>query len=103
MHLQTRIEELYSRETTEFDEEYLRAFDELKAALNEGRIRAADPDGSSLSVWRVNAWVKKGILLGFRIGRVVEMLPNEFQFRDKHTFPVKQIPASQNVRVVPGG
>jgi 2,3,4,5-tetrahydropyridine-2-carboxylate N-succinyltransferase len=51
----------------------------------------------------VNPWVKKGILLGFRIGRIVEIPPAEFQFRDKHTFPLKQIPRNQNVRVVPGG
>jgi 2,3,4,5-tetrahydropyridine-2-carboxylate N-succinyltransferase len=51
----------------------------------------------------VNPWVKKGILLGFRIGRVAEMGPAGFQFRDKHTFPLKEIPRNQNVRVVPGG
>jgi 2,3,4,5-tetrahydropyridine-2-carboxylate N-succinyltransferase len=118
MELQTQIEELYAREAMEFGEEYFRAFDEFKAALNEGRVRAAEPDSSSPSGWRVNAWVKKGILLGFRIGKIVEMqiglvgersaLPREpeglpYQFRDKHTFPLKQIPPDQNIRVVPGG
>src|SRR5208337_4998044 len=73
MELQTRIEELYSRETKEFGEEYFRAFDEFKTALNEGRVRAAEPDARSPSGWRVNGWVKKGILLGFRIGRIVVM------------------------------
>lgn len=103
MNLQSQIEELFARPPCSPDEEYFQAFDELKAGLNEGRIRAAEPDASVPSGWRVNAWVKKGILLGFRIGRVVEMPPNNFQFRDKHTFPLKQIPVSQNVRVVPGG
>ncbi len=123
MHLQTRIEELYSRETKHFGEEFFRAFDELKAVLNEGRVRAAEPDARSPSGWRVNSWVKKGILLGFRIGRIVEMplavaamSPSpqnqiaggdtgvtEWQFRDKHTFPLKQLPPDQNIRVVPGG
>jgi 2,3,4,5-tetrahydropyridine-2-carboxylate N-succinyltransferase len=103
MDLQPRIEELYSRETKEFGEEYFRAFDEFKAALNEGRIRAAEPDASSPSGWRVNGWVKKGILLGFRIGRAVEMPPAGLQFRDKHTYPLKQLPHDQNIRVVPGG
>jgi len=42
MNLQGRIEELYAREGKEFGEEYFRAFDELKAALNEGRVRAAE-------------------------------------------------------------
>ena len=102
-NLETLIDDLYTRETTDFGEEYFRAFDELKAALNEGRVRAAEPDAGSPSGWRVNAWVKMGILLGFRIGRVVEMPPNDLQFRDKHTFPLRQIPREQNIRVVPGG
>jgi len=103
MDLQIRIEQLYSREAKEFGEEYFRAFDEFKAALNEGKIRAAEPDAASPTGWRVNTWVKKGILLGFRIGRIIEMPPAELQFRDKHTFPLKRIPAHQSVRVVPGG
>jgi 2,3,4,5-tetrahydropyridine-2-carboxylate N-succinyltransferase len=129
MDLQTLIEELYPRPATEFGEKYFCAFDEFKAALNEGRVRAAEPDAGSPSGWRVNAWVKKGILLGFRIGRVVEMraepspvaprgtpsskgrrrgprssvVAAALQFRDKHTFPLKQIPRDQNIRVVPGG
>jgi 2,3,4,5-tetrahydropyridine-2-carboxylate N-succinyltransferase len=73
MNLQECIEDLFARETEEFGEEYFRAFDELKAALNEGRVRAAEPDPTSPTGWKVNTWVKKGILLGFRIGRIVEM------------------------------
>jgi len=103
MEMQTQIEELYARDTKEFGEEYFRAFDEFKAALNEGHVRAAEPDSSSPSGWRVNGWVKKGILLGFRLGRVVSMPPIGLQFRDKHTYPLKQLPEDQNIRVVPGG
>ncbi len=121
MDLQPCIEELYARETKEFGEEYFRAFDEFKTALNEGWVRAAEPDASSPSGWRVNGWVKKGILIGFRIGRVVSMPPpgaamspspqvvggdtgaTESQFHDKHTYPLKQLPDGQNIRVVPGG
>ncbi len=118
MELQTQIEELYGRTTTEFGDEYFLAFDEFKAALNEGRVRAAEPDANSPSGWRVNGWVKKGILLGFRIGRVKEMTLEagvplsmkwtgqallDFQFRDNHTYPLKQLPDGQNIRVVPGG
>jgi 2,3,4,5-tetrahydropyridine-2-carboxylate N-succinyltransferase len=118
MDLQQRIEELYQRETKEFGDEYFHAFDKFKAALNEGRVRAAEPDANSPSGWRVNGWVKKGILLGFRIGRVKEMTLEvgvsglaksvgmgmlDSQFRDKHTYPLKQIPEGQNIRVVPGG
>jgi 2,3,4,5-tetrahydropyridine-2,6-dicarboxylate N-succinyltransferase len=117
--LEQRLEELYARQTKKFGKEYFRAFDELKAGLNEGSIRAAEPDAESPTGWRVNAWVKKGILLGFRIGKVREMPlasgrkapelknnsapPIRFQFRDKETFPLKWIPPAQNVRVVPGG
>jgi 2,3,4,5-tetrahydropyridine-2,6-dicarboxylate N-succinyltransferase len=103
MDLQSQIELLYSRATDEYGEEYFRAFDEFKAALNEGRVRAAEPDANSPSGWKANAWVKKGILLGFRIGRIEQAPPAGFQFRDKHTYPLQQIPAERNVRVVPGG
>jgi len=103
MKLQQQIEELFARPSDPYGNEYFIAFDEFKKALNEGRVRAAEPDPQSPTGWRVNAWVKKGILLGFRIGRAVEMPPAGFQFRDKQTYPLKQIPAGQNVRVVPGG
>jgi 2,3,4,5-tetrahydropyridine-2-carboxylate N-succinyltransferase len=103
MDLQTKIEELYTREAKEFGDDYYLTFEEFKTALNEGRVRAAEPDASSPSGWRVNGWVKKGILLGFRLGKVVPMLSAELQFRDKHTYPLKKIPVGQNIRVVPGG
>src|SRR5438477_7703475 len=119
MDLQKHIEHLYARESKKFGREYFRTFEELKAGLNEGRIRAAEPDAALPSGWKVNAWVKKGILLGFRIGKVEEgptasrrkaaelkhnsALPFGSQFRDKHTFPLKRIPPAENIRVVPGG
>ena len=71
--LEAKISELFACQEGQRGDEYFRAFDEFKAALNEGRVRAAEPDASSPSGWRVNGWVKKGILLGFRIGRIVEM------------------------------
>jgi 2,3,4,5-tetrahydropyridine-2,6-dicarboxylate N-succinyltransferase len=103
MNLQPHIEELFSHPSDQYGDEYFKAFDEFKAALNEGRVRAAEPDPASPSGWKVNAWVKKGILLGFRIGRIVEMPPADFQFRDKHTYPPRRIPSDRNVRLVPGG
>jgi 2,3,4,5-tetrahydropyridine-2,6-dicarboxylate N-succinyltransferase len=103
MTLRSRIEELFSRSSDQYGDDYFEAFDEFKAALNAGELRAAEPDPASPTGWKANAWVKKGILLGFRIGRVVEMPPPELQFRDKHTYPLKQIPSDQNIRVVPGG
>jgi 2,3,4,5-tetrahydropyridine-2,6-dicarboxylate N-succinyltransferase len=110
MDLETRIKEFFDRQTDRCSDEYFQAFDELKAALNEGRVRAAEPDSNSVTGWKVNAWVKKGILLGFRLGRIVEMPERrsqspatESQFRDRHTYPLKRIAADQNIRVVPGG
>ena len=103
MDIQTHIEELYARDLSETGEEFFAAFDQFKLEVNEGRVRAAEPDASSPTGWKVNAWVKKGILLGFRIGHTVDMGPANGQFRDKHTFPLKQIRWNLNVRVVPGG
>ncbi len=103
MNLQSQIEELFERQSDQYGEEYFTAFEEFKKVLNEGHVRAAEPDDRSPTGWKVNGWVKKGILLGFRIGQVVEMPPTSFQFRDKQTYPLKHIPADQNVRVVPGG
>jgi 2,3,4,5-tetrahydropyridine-2-carboxylate N-succinyltransferase len=79
------------------------AFLTLRAALEAGEARAAEPDASSPTGWRVNAWVKKGILLGFRVG-VLEALPGVgLSFVDRDTFPVRRFSASDGVRVVPGG
>jgi 2,3,4,5-tetrahydropyridine-2,6-dicarboxylate N-succinyltransferase len=103
MSLKTFIEGLFVRKGREYGRADHAVFSEFKAALNEGRIRAAEPHPASATGWRVNAWVKKGVLLGFRMGRIVAMPPDDFQFRDKDTFPLKRIPARQNVRVVPGG
>ncbi len=115
MDLQCRIEELFARAAEPYGEDCFQAFEEFKAALNQGRVRAAEPDPSLPSGWRANAWVKKGILLGFRIGRIVPMplapapLPAGgsaaavSQFRDKHTYPLRRIAPEQNIRVVPGG
>jgi 2,3,4,5-tetrahydropyridine-2,6-dicarboxylate N-succinyltransferase len=100
MELQNQIEELFARQTDQYGEEYYRVFEQFKVALNEGRVRAAEP---SFEGWKVNAWVKKGILLGFRIGRIVEMPGLGLPFYDKHTYPLKQIPPARNLRIVPGG
>src|SRR6059058_729844 len=53
--------------------------------------------------WRVNAWVKKGILLGFRLGGIVDMSVGALSFRDKHTYPLKTFGDNSGVRIVPGG
>jgi 2,3,4,5-tetrahydropyridine-2,6-dicarboxylate N-succinyltransferase len=81
-------------------------FAELRAALSDGTVRAAQPDGSAACGWRVNAWVKQGILLGFRFGAIVDasMDHGRWPFFDKDTLPLKGgLRASDGVRIVPGG
>ena len=80
------------------------AFFELRSALEAGTLRSAEPDASLPLGWRVNAWVKRGILLGFRLGQMVEMgCPDGFRFVDKATYPARRFAAADGVRVVPGG
>ncbi len=82
-------------------EELRRLFEELKAGLNDGSIRAAEKEGDR---WVPRPWVKKGILLGFRVGALVPAVPGSgFPFFDRDTFPVKGLTADSGVRVVPGG
>ena len=77
-----------------------RIFEELKAGLNDGSIRAAARDGDR---WVVATWVKQGILLGFRLGEIVRPLESPFPFFDKDTFPLKAVAPDSGVRIVPGG
>jgi 2,3,4,5-tetrahydropyridine-2,6-dicarboxylate N-succinyltransferase len=81
------------------------AFARLRAALSSGEVRAAEPDAAAPAGWRVNAWVKRGILLGFRIGETadVSMDHGRWPFFDKDTLPLKRFDAAAGVRVVPGG
>ncbi|MBE7180989.1 MAG: 2,3,4,5-tetrahydropyridine-2,6-dicarboxylate N-succinyltransferase, partial [Terriglobus roseus] len=66
-----------------------------------GAVRAAEPDAASATGWKVNAWVKRGILLGFRLGALTEMSAGSFV--DKHTYPARVWTAEEGVRIVPGG
>jgi 2,3,4,5-tetrahydropyridine-2-carboxylate N-succinyltransferase len=81
-------------------EETRRLFDELKAGLNDGSIRAVDREGDR---WVVRTWVKKGILLGFRVGVVGEPVASGFPFFDRDTLPLKRLTLDSGVRIVPGG
>jgi 2,3,4,5-tetrahydropyridine-2-carboxylate N-succinyltransferase len=85
------------------DESAMRAFLMLRAALESGEARAASPDAGAPSGWRVNAWVKRGILLGFRLGVLTDYSAAGLSFVDKSTFPVRQFDSDDGVRVVPGG
>jgi 2,3,4,5-tetrahydropyridine-2-carboxylate N-succinyltransferase len=81
------------------------AFTRLREALSAGSVRAAEPDPSSPIGWRVNTWVKQGILLGFRFGDMadVSMDHGRWPFFDKDTLPLKRPGLGAGVRIVPGG
>src|ERR687887_1583291 len=88
------------------DRDAVRAtFARLREALSSGQVRAAEPDASSPSGWRVNTWVKQGILLGFRFGDIVDvsMDHGRVPFYDKDTLPLRKPGLGAGVRIVPGG
>jgi 2,3,4,5-tetrahydropyridine-2-carboxylate N-succinyltransferase len=102
--LQEQIASLVASSST--DPELARGiFAELRVALSKGTVRAAEPDPTSPGGWRVNAWVKQGILLGFRFGRVVDASADHgrWPFYDKDTLPLKPLTVEAGVRIVPGG
>ncbi|MFZ1979498.1 MAG: 2,3,4,5-tetrahydropyridine-2,6-dicarboxylate N-succinyltransferase [Bacteroidota bacterium] len=100
--LREQIELLYSRDLTSINRhEALQVFNELKFFLNNGEIRSAVPSENG---WIVNEWVKKGILLGFRLGELTDVsLDDRFRFYDKSTYPLKKFSLDNQVRIVPGG
>jgi len=85
------------------DPNAMTAFLALRAALENGEVRAASPDPASPTGWRVNAWVKQGILLGFRLGVLHDFPARALSFVDKHTYPARHFAVSDGVRLVPGG
>ena len=100
--IRERVEELAARGGADFTDEDRALFAGFKAALNRGEVRAAERDAGG--VWRANAWVKQGILAGFRMGVLVEMSAHEtLRFFDKDTYPVRATAAGDRVRIVPGG
>ena len=96
--LQSAIERLATG-SAEVTSEALATFREFRDALTQGRIRAAEKRGAQ---WTVNAWVKQGILLGFRLGQLEES-GDALTFVDKNTFPARHFTLADRVRVVPGG
>ena len=103
--LQTDIEQLFDMGDRAEALMARAAFVRLRDALSEGSVRAAEPDADAPTGWRVNPWVKKGILLGFRFGRLVDvsMDHGKWPFFDKDTMPVKTLSLDRQVRLVPGG
>ncbi len=87
----------------------LLAFHQLRDALESGTLRSAEPDLTQPTGWRVNAWVKQGILLGFRLGTLESMngceaaSPAALSFVDKATYPIRRFDPTQGIRLVPGG
>src|ERR1700744_3647735 len=82
----------------------LSAFHTLRHAVESGTVRSAEPDASQPIGWRVNAWVKRGILLGFRLGHLVSIGEDAvLSCVDKHTYPTRRFTPEQNIRIVTGG
>lgn len=103
--LAATIGALFADGTTANKIEARQAFRALQKALNAGEVRAAEPDAMTPSGWRVNAWVKQGILLGFRFGDIVDFSADhgKWPFFDKDTMPVKKPMLTDGIRIVPGG
>ncbi len=104
--LQPEIERLFDTPPAPYTPDHFSLFATFKQGINTGTIRAAEPDASvQASGWRVNTWVKKGILVGFRMGGIVDMSLDAVRqpFFDKSTYPVRQMTAADGVRIVPGG
>jgi 2,3,4,5-tetrahydropyridine-2,6-dicarboxylate N-succinyltransferase len=106
--LRDEIEQLYAEPPESYKSGHRKVFARFKTALNRGEIRAAEPDPASPTGWRVNPWVKQGILVGFRMGEVVDMSVGDrsgtrLPFVDKDTYPPRSLDRETGVRVVPGG
>jgi 2,3,4,5-tetrahydropyridine-2-carboxylate N-succinyltransferase len=99
--LAERIDGYFALPAEALGDEARAAFDELRDALESGEVRAAQPGSNG---WQVNGWVKKGILLGFRLGQVVEMdAAGPLRFFDKDTYPPRRLTLKDGVRIVAGG
>ena len=101
MNLQEKIKNLATK--SEFISEDREVFESFKEALRKGDIRAAEKDADGN--WHTNAWVKQGILLGFKMGGMVDMSTSDgsFKFFDKETYPLHPMTLEDGVRIVPGG
>ena len=98
--LQSAIERLATLGEVEQNPDARKTFLEFREQLTQGKVRAAEKINGD---WKVNAWVKQGILLGFRLGELTRMGDDTLSFVDKDTFPARQFAVADRVRVVPGG
>lgn len=108
MTLQARIEEMSAAaDLAALGVQAYRVLDELLNGLEAGQLRAAEKGADG--TWRAVPWVKRGILLGFKLGAMMDMsIPSggsdrRFSFIDKHTYPPRRFTADDGVRIVPGG
>jgi len=101
MKLNEHISWLYQERSATYTKAEISVYKRFIDELNRGNVRAAEKiDG----IWKVNKWVKEGILLGFRIGKLVEYPLSEHKsFFDKDSIPEKHFVQSDGVRIVPGG
>lgn len=100
--LETRLAPFLDQVPPGREDEARRAFASLKLALHQGTIRAAERDADG--TWRVNGWVKRGILLGFRLGVLVDAgTAGPMRFFDKDSFGVRATTIDEGIRIVPGG
>jgi 2,3,4,5-tetrahydropyridine-2,6-dicarboxylate N-succinyltransferase len=99
MSMKSSIERLAAQGEAERDPDARKVFLEFRDQLTQGKIRAAEKIDDK---WKTNAWVKQGILLGFRLGALADMTSG-LSFIDKDTFPARQFSITDRVRVVPGG
>lgn len=100
--LTSAIESLFPLSSEEIQKnDGMEIFYYFKKMLNSGEIRAAEKIGD---IWKVNEWVKKGILIGFRMGKLMDMsIDGRFRYFDKDTYPLKNLVVNDHVRMVPGG
>ena len=105
MSLASEIRELAGAGASADREVAREAFARLREALSSGAVRAAEPDVSIPIGWRVNTWVKQGILLGFRFGDITDVSIDHgnLPFYDKDTLPLKRPRLAAGIRIVPGG
>ena len=101
MSLREQVEELFEK-SGEYDSKDREVFESFKQALNRGEVRAAEREDSG--EWKVNSWVKRGILAGFRMGVLTDMSAHAtLRFFDKDTYSVRPTTVMEGVRIVPGG
>lgn len=100
--LKKRIHNIYSQPEIYSKDSVKEFTNEFIGMLNNGEIRAAEKDENG--IWRVNSWVKEGILLLFKFSTLIDMsIDGAFRFFDKNTLPLKPMDLDDGIRMVPGG